>query len=275
MTNSRLLSVALFALALAPRAAFAQCEPPRPGVIGVGMYHCVGGVCWISDEPEDRYFRFGTEPLLRELSERARESGLEEKDVLVAVEGIPVTIPEAGRRLGNLEPGQPVRLTVRRAGRLHDLSLLAHEGCSIGGLAVTSDTVFPRRRLRLQGAEPPNRNGVRPETAGRLEGLDPDVTGSLGIGVSCGRCGWVRDEGGTLRWSAGEPLEVIYLDAPGPARRAGIQVGDVVTHIDGQPVTSRAGADLLSSIAAERTYRLRVERGGEVLQIDVDAVRIR
>lgn len=69
------------------------------------------------------------------------------------------------------------------------------------------------------------------------------------------------ERGGNSVWRQAVRVYYDHVDAPGTALRAGVQVGDVITHIEGQAVTSDAGAKLLSSIAAEHTYRLQAQRG--------------
>ena len=270
----RLAAALLVPGLLVPLNASGQCARSELGTVGVGLYHCVGGVCWISEDPANRFLQFGTEPLLRDLTLAGRSAGLAEKDVLVAVDGVPITVPEAGRRLANLEAGDRVRLMVRREGELRELEITASAGCSIGGLAVTPDTASPSLSLGPDATPEPPGGAYRPETAGRLEGIDPSATGTLGIGVSCGRCGWIDEGRARLSWRAADPLEVIFVDDPGPGRAAGLEVGDMITHVDGVSVTTPAGAELLSSITSGTTYELRVRRAGATLRVAVVAARM-
>jgi putative serine protease PepD len=63
---------------------------------------------------------------------------------------------------------------------------------------------------------------------------------------------------------------VTHVTADSPAQRAGLQVGDVVTKVDGQPVHD--GVELIVAIRSYRpgdTVRLSVRRDGEVRPIQV------
>lgn len=105
--------------------------------IGVGRLLCVGGECEINlVEPDGRRaHRFTTEPRVEELSEPAA-SELREGDVIVAVDGAPITTLEGGRRLARAEVGAPIELTIRRDGALRTVRLVPVPGCPIGALSV-------------------------------------------------------------------------------------------------------------------------------------------
>jgi serine protease Do len=59
---------------------------------------------------------------------------------------------------------------------------------------------------------------------------------------------------------------VLVVDAGGPAQRAGVQPGDVITQVDGQPITSPGVLD--AAIAAKQPgqqVQLLVSRYGQSL----------
>jgi hypothetical protein len=109
------------------------------GVVGIGEFRCISGSCWIEDTPRQRAYGFSTEPRLHRLETLglAARNGLRDGDVLAAIDGVPIILAAAGRRLANLAPGRSVRLTIRRGDRLFDLSLIPTSGCDIPGLAVS------------------------------------------------------------------------------------------------------------------------------------------
>lgn len=58
-------------------------------------------------------------------------------------------------------------------------------------------------------------------------------------------------------------------------KRAGLQAGDLVVAINGQPLASEAGAaQFAQTLAASPTSTLRVERGGRLEELRVDVVRL-
>ncbi len=72
------------------------------------------------------------------------------------------------------------------------------------------------------------------------------------------------------------PLRVAKVDPGGPAQRAGLRPGDVVTHLDGKPVTADSGASLYGEFALEvfdpanpQKHRLTVLREGRKEPFDV------
>lgn len=117
------------------------CEWPwvdeNPASIGVGRLLCVGGACEINMTADDGSLahRFATEPRVTELRPPATDV-LRELDVIVAIDGVPITTIEGGRRLARLEVDVPVALTIRRDGRLRTTEIVPVPGCPIGSLSV-------------------------------------------------------------------------------------------------------------------------------------------
>lgn len=255
------------------------------GGIGVGLYHCVGGVCWISDGPVRRHLDFSTEPRLRDIDGLTDPGSIREGDVLLAIDGTPITVPSAGRRLANLAVGESVVLTLRRGERVLEVGVRARAACSIGSLAVTSDTSYPALRPAapappsLQTSPPPPPPPAPPDrrlaNSGRIEHLRvrPNA-GSLGFAIACDHCGWVIDEAGSHRWQAHQEPVLRHIDTAGPAARAGLQPSDILTHIDDEAITSREGSDRLADVRSGSTYRLRVRRGTRVIVADIVAVPV-
>jgi putative serine protease PepD len=57
----------------------------------------------------------------------ADRAGLLPGDVMISVEGVPITATEAGRRLGALEPSEAVTLEIRRGDRIIQVTLTPRE----------------------------------------------------------------------------------------------------------------------------------------------------
>lgn len=75
---------------------------------------------------------------------------------------------------------------------------------------------------------------------------------------------------------AGGADRVVAVTPGGPAQRAGIEVGDRITAIDGVPVPTRAGAGSAGSghFDAGKPVTLTVDRGGRVLHVKVTPERM-
>jgi regulator of sigma E protease len=110
--------------------------------------------------------------------------------------------------------------------------------------------------MRVEGAD--GRHRSLTIDAGRLssEDIDGDIIGRLGV----------------IPYSG--PPRVGRIAADSPAQRAGLQAGDRIVEVDGQPVAS--GRELIERIrdSAERSLELRVEREGATRTIAVTPARI-
>ncbi|WP_258005629.1 trypsin-like peptidase domain-containing protein [Castellaniella caeni] len=146
---------------------------------------------------------------------------------------------------------------------------------------------------------PGNSGGALIDTEGRLVGINTAIYsesgGSLGIGfaIPSGPAHQILDqiiEHGRVQrgWLGLEPQDitpdlaqafhlrhaqgaiVARVLPRGPAARAGVQVGDIITALDGQPV--RDSFDLLNRLAPMKsgdTAHLQVLRGGKTVSMDV------
>jgi hypothetical protein len=135
------VSIVVLALTL-PGRALAQdgrnaCPAgERVPALGVDRLICIGGSCSINvDTDEGVEHRFSTEPRVDAVSGAAR-GVLKPGDVVVAIDGLPITTREGGRRFANPLPGEPARLTVRRGGKEIALAIVPEPGCRTGALDV-------------------------------------------------------------------------------------------------------------------------------------------
>ena len=135
------LALSVYALSTATGLGAQACEwgwvEDDAATIGIGRLLCLGGECEINLVESDgqRAHRFTTEPRVMELSAPA-SSELREGDVIVAVDGVPITTLEGGRRLARAEVGVPIELTVRGSTGLRVVRLVPVPGCPIGSLSV-------------------------------------------------------------------------------------------------------------------------------------------
>jgi len=182
----------------------------------------------------------------------------------------------------------------------------AAEPAPSAGIAVRPDTVTvpspPRRATgvsvgpepAIADAEPAVGVGVAAEVApmadaapraGVAAGLPPappDVWSSpegwLGLSFSCTRCGIHvsdTDAGGesVSVWEFSTAPVVESIERDSPARRAGVRVGDRITHIDDADITSLEGGRRFGSLEPGQEVRLRVERSGLVRDVGLRVER--
>ncbi|MFO1363504.1 MAG: DegQ family serine endoprotease [Burkholderiales bacterium] len=159
----------------------------------------------------------------------AERAGLESGDVILEVDGHPVEhAGELARRIAETAPGTRANLVVWRHGSTRDLTAVIGEAKNAQVAAASG-----------AGAEGHGRLGVavRPLTAAERE-------------QNGGRNGLLVEE------------------ASGPAARAGIEAGDVILAVNGQPVTS--AAELRRMIGKSgKTIALLIEHGDAQLYVPV------
>lgn len=135
-----LLSMLLFASTHAgAQATDEDCPWAGRAPVGVGIerLRCVGGECQINVTAPDGgpEHRFSTEPRIDRLWTSASDA-IREGDVIVSVDGRPITTHAGGRRLARLTLERDVTLGVRRGERYLAVRLSPRPGCPISGLAV-------------------------------------------------------------------------------------------------------------------------------------------
>ena len=299
--RSRKIGWIALAMALwgAPRALAqeerAECADPV-GELGIGEMRCSSGRClrgW-AFQGGRLITTFTTEPSVHAL--RPPASGvLEEGDVIVSVDGKLSTTAEASRRLRLLEPGDRVRLRIRRDGVEKDVTITAAPTCDFrrhGVLAFDREAgrdlaealkhLDENLDFRIEGLDELSRN-LELRVLPQLENLDFDFqfdfdslnTGllarveppyELGLELTCGFfCGWRRGEGETVVWRGQHPPKVAGVVAGGPADRAGIREGDVLLLLDGHSFVGEEGGRALGRLRPGRPLTLQYLEGGETL----------
>lgn len=97
------------------------------GFSGTECHGCVISGRHVFGEPD---MEFDSAPILTGIREGGPADGkLAERDALVAIDGQPITTRAADVQLSWLEPGKPVRLTVRRQGVLAEVEITPTPRC--------------------------------------------------------------------------------------------------------------------------------------------------
>jgi len=117
------------------------------GDLGYAGTECLGCVISGKHERGKPDIEFDSEPIISDIRKDGPAEGkLEERDVLVAIDGQPITTRPAAIQLSWLEPDKPVHLTVRRNGVPTDVEIVPVARCR----KVTQDlpaVIILRRRL--------------------------------------------------------------------------------------------------------------------------------
>jgi len=268
------------------------------GQLGISGLNC-RGECTITlnQEGAEQYWSFTTEPMITGVEDGSPADGaLEAGDILVAIDGVPITTTEGGDRFANVEPGQEVTLLVRRDNVRHEVTLEAAAECRPTPNYIVMPTrllppppepdtrfivsrveavVAPRVRV-VQAVEPEAVTHIEVVAVPRAWSILP--RGKLGFSFSCGPCSSKTDpETGETIWSFSGPVEVIGVTRDGPADMVGIERGDVITTIDAELIESDEGGISFSRLTPGEPVELTVvKRSGEevfVTAIPVDSER--
>jgi hypothetical protein len=280
----------LASLAVAWTSSAADAADPLE-LLGIGKFECRCSQSRQADS--DRWlWLFVTEPEIGAVDPDGPSGGrLRAGDVLVAVDGWMITTRAGGERFSQVAPGVPVELTVRRGGFEHretivprlpdpadeepELDLdatsvtvkLAELSESLEELARISSAIELPRIPELP--EFPDVSGI--SVLGDLE-IDTRPLGWFGIGISfSGTVRMRRDSEELPLWQFDAPPKVHSLDRGGPAARAGLRRGDVLTHIDGARLDTEQGQRLFSEIRPGQTVVWTVRRRGAPVEIPVTA----
>jgi S1-C subfamily serine protease len=101
------------------------------------------------------------------------------------------------------------------------------------------------------------------ETSGLLIEVPPPI-GWLGLGLSfSGSIVAKPSDGLPARWRFDAPPKIHSIEPDGPAGRAGLKRGDVLTHIDGVRLDTRRGGKLFSAVEPGQVVTWTIRRHGE------------
>ncbi len=199
----------------------------------------------------------------------AAEAGLEAGDVITAVDGSAVTAPEdVVTAIADRAIGDTVSLEIVRNGETRTVEAVLAE--------------FPQDAVTLRFGAGPRGNG-RGEPGGVIP-IDPEqlpemfrffMQPGMGMFPQNGRLGVVfitldaqvaAERGVDLT----EGALIVEVDVDSPAAQAGLEVGDVVTAVNGEPVNQEITLrDRLIAYEPEDTVTLTVVRAGETREIAV------
>jgi membrane-associated protease RseP (regulator of RpoE activity) len=227
-------------------------------------------------DPSNRLWVFRSEPKVLGVDKDGPAAGqLRAGDVITAVDGSLITTKEGGRKFANLVPGTPTRIGVRRNGREMELMITPRLDCErievVGPIADVAPEPAPPKAPRPEAAPAPE---VMVDAVPLVDAV-PEIaavpappappkaspSGRLGFSVSCTNCEvHIPDPGGVPRWIFSANPEVERVESGGPAERAGLRAGDVLTHIDGVPLTSETGGQRFGAVEPGDTVTFRFER---------------
>ena len=196
---------------------------------------------------------FVVEPQITGVRHNSPAAGrLRDGDVLLAVDGQPIITPEGADRYSRIEPGEQVRLSIRRDGRMQDVTVTAVARC------IPHPPAPP---------EPPAPPAPPAPPLPPMDEIMPE--GWFGFGISCNNCG-IGDSNGVFRFR--EPPVLVNVAPNSPAARAGTRPGDRLTHVDGVPLTSGAGWPRWYAIQPGQEVRLTYTRGAQTHHVRISAL---
>ncbi len=167
----------------------------------------------------------------------AEKAGVERGDVIVSLDGQPVTDGNALRnRIASMKPGSSVSLGLVRDGRERTVHVELGE---LRSARADSDAAGPAEKGRLGLA-------VRP--------MSPDEARQLGLESKRG-------------------LVVSDVDPSGPAAEAGIRPGDVIEQVNRRPVDDVAALKAAVRASGDKPALFLVTRDGQTLYLTVEAPR--
>ena len=302
-----LIPLAIAMLWAAPLAA-QQIAPAKcaggdaVGYIGISGIDCN---CTISTPGSGKDWSFRTEPEITSLEMDSRAAAvLRVGDVITSVNGKLITTYTGAQELAGLKPGVPVVLGIRRDGQALTYALTPESVCQndtrLLGIYAPGRPSGVAPRIAAPGmvapAETPPATPqpslprawvgsapITPAPGGYASAIvaprgltTPRV--SFGMGLSCSNCGMQYSEKDktSYMWFT-RPPEVYSVERGGPADKAGITRGDLITHINSKRIDSSEGGKTFATAKpgqivgftvvrnnSSKVYRVKAERRASV-----------
>jgi hypothetical protein len=287
----------LAAMAFGSQATAQRCEGGTR-VADLGFNDLGGSVNIRQHNNERPVWEFGGEPVIGGVRSDGPAGGrLRNGDVIVAVDGQLITTREGGRRYTAIDPGDRVRLSIRRGGRVQDVTVVAGSRCMRPPRppqpprppTPPTPPQPPRAQRNVPPApprppappQPPrnqrNQRDVPPAPPAPPVPPRPPVPptppappappeimpdGWFGFGIECRNCD-IHAPGGTAPTFRFREQPTVMTVEPGtPAASAGMRRGDRLTHVDGVSITTPDGWRRFGAIQPGQQVRWTFTRGG-------------
>lgn len=298
IASARLLRHATALVALIAITGIARAEDPCPEgfprTADLGLRQLDGNISIslkrVQSDPLviRKVYKFYEEPRVTSVDPAGPSMGrLKAGDILVAIDGALITTSEAGRKIGALDPDQPVKITIRRDGRTMDVKVRPRSRCPDDQLAdvyraIRDRESTPRPPRAPRAPRAPQSPDVvvlpRTEYTPLPEGFKVPIApmapmppgfarrsatrGWFGIGLSCGDCGWatVND---SMVYRTNEYPKIYMVEEGSPADKGGLQRGDMLTHINGVSLLTDEGGHAFGAVKPGQPVRWTFEREGE------------
>jgi TonB-dependent SusC/RagA subfamily outer membrane receptor len=147
------------------------------------------------------------------------------------------------------------------------------DSTTVGGFPVAADRVRLHGSLVVEGPRVANQpliivDGVVVSPPSEdSKPTPPSPGGRFGVGVACQpSCTRVRTTAGIDIWKFDANPPVVAVKEGSAGATAGVRVGDIVTQVDGIPITTDAGALRFFDAERNETMRLTVVRDGKQLE---------
>jgi len=231
----------------------------------------------ISNGRGNHAWRFSSEPRIAAVDPKGPAYGkLRPGDVLFAIESDHITTETAARRLANARPGVSIDVTVKRDGGSKKVRIVPQRACSDDPRVLELQAELAAASRSPSKAQPELATVPMPallSLADLDETLDLPPRGHFGIGLRCSDCNISRDEDdGPLVWHFPSAPEIYSVEPESPADRAGVERGDVLTHVDGVRIVTADGARRFGLARPGDRVEWTVRRRGDTKKIQIVAV---